>query len=241
MPQNFKFLISVDRISKDHGVFTSKLSSSTPFSHDSKEKKEFQNNLGIKRWRLWIQKGEGENNYCVQYIELNQEIKFLDSFQQAILNQNPFASWLDGIFKSSLSLEYSLSHNFLDVQRKIDEICLNTPHEYFEVSYLLPLLERKMSESKETYHYINQHGRNEIIQTYRSIKMNQARHYIQTTGKDDYILINTEHHTSPLEGRIEVLSKKEALPSFLTKSIESQSFTYGTFLPEADYIAIFGN
>lgn len=235
MPHNFKFLISVDCIFKNQ----ERCSSST-ISHDCKEKKQFQKDLGIKRWRLWIRKGEGENNYCVQYIEFNQRIKFLDSFQQAIKSQNPYANWLDGLFKASLSLEYSLSRDFLEVQENSNEIMGDSPHEYFEMSYLLPLLERKMTVRKETYQYINQRDKKDVIQAYRSTKVNQPKRYIQMTSKGDLILMNTRHSSSLLEGRVGVISKKD-MQHLLPKPIESQNFSCETLLPEADYIAIFGN
>ena len=97
-----------------------------------------------------------------------------------------------------------------------------------------------MTENKETYHYINQRGKKDVIQTYRSTKVNYPKQYIQMTGKGDFILMNTGYNSSPLEGRVGVILKKGVQP-LPPKPVESQSFSYETLLPEADYIAIFGN
>ncbi|MBS0655579.1 MAG: hypothetical protein JSR46_07375, partial [Verrucomicrobia bacterium] len=216
-------LIFVDPIVGESSSFVHDLGQNKPaFEQD---KNQLQDELGIRSWQVWIQKGPGSSRYSIQQIECQEPERLLERFSSAVSRKNSYACWLSEVFLRALSSECYLMNPASTIEEVLDlDIDPGYPGAGFEFCYTLPLLPGKREDQVEYCRAAMNEKQEQTIAACKAFRMVDMKKWIQQSPGGDYVLYH-EHLSLPVQEARELFLSFSNDPKALqaTKTLREQS------------------
>lgn len=211
-------------------------------AYSESDKADFQRDLEINCWQIWIQKGPGENHYCIQYIECLNPKKLMNAFADQKYHQNRFAAWLYHQFQTFLPSEYSLRKSDLKINHVLHlSIDSHPDQKTVDFCYMLPLLPNQLEAHQAYCHEAMNEKREQTITACKAFGMAEIKKWIQESDDKNYV-IYYQKMTQPIDQIREAFLSLKNHPNALkaTQSLRDQTgLTFEELMPKVTCLTLF--